>query len=85
MSRRKQKDGQTLLHRVAKANSADVLEYLVSLGADINAMTIYGETPLFHAVEDRNDPAVKYLMSQGADVNAKNYLGVFFLAIEQRK
>ena len=68
-------DVDTLLHIAAKKNSRDVLEYLVSLGADVNARTRDGETPLFQAVDYWNDPAVKYLISQGADVNAKDDFG----------
>jgi len=61
----------TLLHLVAKDDSdVEVLEYLISQGADVNARDDYGSTPLHMAAQyNPNVEVLKYLISQGADVN----------------
>ncbi|KAH0562942.1 hypothetical protein GP486_002488 [Trichoglossum hirsutum] len=43
---------------------------LVERGANFNAKTKYGETPLHRASENGHGVVVKYLLSKGADVNA---------------
>jgi len=55
-----------------KGNLA-VAKYLVSLGADVNARSTRGSTPLHGAMAYKeNVDVVKYLVSQGADVHAKD-------------
>jgi ankyrin repeat protein len=52
------------------------IESLVSQGADVNAKTDGGYTPLhFTAVADENVEIVKFLVSQGADINVKTDTG----------
>jgi len=51
----------------------DVLSVLIQAGADVNAMSYYGETPLMLAAEHNENPDVlSVLIQAGADVNAKN-------------
>ncbi|GFV23098.1 putative ankyrin repeat protein RF_0381 [Trichonephila clavipes] len=50
----------------------DIVKYLVSKDADINAKDKYGRTPLHFAVKSGNLDIVKYLIKNGADVNTKN-------------
>jgi len=70
--------GRTPLHTAARYNSdVEVLKYLVSHGADVNAKEFYGNTPLHVAAEfNSNVEVLKYLVSQGADVQAKNNDGI---------
>ncbi len=53
----------------------DVVKYLVSQGADINAMDTYGKTALMYAAQKGQLSIVKYLIAQGADVNHKDSNG----------
>ena len=65
----------TLLHIAAYNPEVEVLKYLISQGADVNAKDNDGETPLHHTVFNSNIEVLKYLVSQGVDVNAKNNNG----------
>lgn len=50
----------------------DIIRVLVAHGADINAVTDEGKTPLHLASEVGAPEAVEWLLSNGADINAKN-------------
>jgi len=66
----------TLLHLAARNPSVEVLQYLVSQGADVNAKNNKGDTPLHcAAIYNPSVEVLQYLVSQGADVNAKNKYG----------
>jgi ankyrin repeat protein len=73
--------GAPLLAIAARAASLEVMRYLISAGADVNARTPVGETPLMLAAffndpaeqatgrsEERHEKAVRLLVSAGADL-----------------
>ena len=71
------KEGTPLITVAARAGALDVLRYLISAGADVNARTPAGETPVMLAAffEDegsrstaRHDSALRLLVSAGATV-----------------
>jgi len=79
-------DGAPLLAIAARAASLEVIRYLISSGADPNARTPVGETPLMLAAfffdeteqasnraYERHEKAVRLLVSAGADVNNLPY------------
>ncbi|WP_214303322.1 ankyrin repeat domain-containing protein [Wolbachia endosymbiont of Erebia cassioides] len=51
----------TPLHWASKGGRLDVVEYLVSLGANINAQDWYRKTPLDIAIDQKHDNVVGYL------------------------
>jgi ankyrin repeat protein/Tfp pilus assembly protein PilF len=61
--------GPTPLHIAAACGNADVVVYLISNGADVNARAEDGHTPLHSA---SSAEVVKILLSAGADVNARD-------------
>ncbi len=69
----------TSLHDAAKEGNKSKVEALLAQGADVNARSKYGITPLqLAACSDINIdklPLVKLLLAKGADVNAKDNLG----------
>ena len=70
------KEGNTLLHKAAEGGKIEVVKYLVSKGADVNAKAGNGVTPLHSAVlYNENTDVIKYLVSKGANINAKNVDG----------
>jgi len=74
ISERDNFDGTPLI-RGAEGNHTHVVEYLIALGADVNARTIYNITALHHASLNGNLECIRLLVSKGADVNIKNSKG----------
>ena len=48
-----------------------MVKLLLDHGANINSRNNYGESPLYCAVQSKNDRIVKFLLKKGADVNDK--------------
>ena len=49
---------------------------VVKLGADLNITSEFGNTPLYYAVDTRNEELVNAMLMSGADPYAKNKNGV---------
>src|SRR5437868_4191192 len=62
---------EELLAAVRKGDAAAV-QVLLSKGADVNAKSPYGATPLFFAAERGNIAIIRILLEHGADVNVKD-------------
>jgi len=60
----------TLLHRAAQNGHKDIVDFLISKGADLEARTALGETPLYAAIYQQKEVTVKQLIEKGADVLA---------------
>jgi ankyrin repeat protein len=69
--------GTPLCIAAAWNSNLEVLKYLVSRGADVNARNNDGATPLHYVAHHNPDniEVFRYLVSQGADVNAKLHWG----------
>ena len=65
----KNKNGWTALH---EARTLEVAKTLVEHGADIEAVNMYGGTPLIYHSDCGRVDIVKYLLSVGANKEAKN-------------
>ena len=61
--------------------STDVLELLLSYGADINAPNSEHSTPLFFSCQTNNMFAASVLLSRGADYRRRNNKGRQLLLI----
>lgn len=73
-------DGDTPLHyaagNAARSNTEDVVMYLITQGAGLNARTRIGRTPLMRACGDGGTLTVaRLLIDRGADVNAQDMEG----------
>ncbi|KAF6031868.1 hypothetical protein EB796_009770 [Bugula neritina] len=62
-------DSRYPLHFAADYGQLEVLEYLISQGADINAEDKYGITPLLSAIYEGHEKCVALLLEKGADKN----------------
>src|SRR5436305_11552205 len=77
----KNRRGAQPLHYAADANhwdptaQAQTIEYLLSVGADPNALDNSGVAPLHRAVRTRSLPAVQALLDGGANLRALNKAG----------
>ena len=70
------KDGWTALHHATLGGvHDDVMRLLIRAGADVNARTPGGETPLMISARKGKVEEVRALVEAGADVNAANGLG----------
>lgn len=63
------------LHYAAAVGHVDVLIVLLRAGADKNALSPNGTTPLMMAARQGKTDAVKYLLQAGADPSPKNEAG----------
>jgi len=63
--------GRQLIHCAADYGQALVLEYLLSAGANVNALDKHGITPLMNAVFEGHTACVKILLEKGADKSLK--------------
>lgn len=59
-------DGTTAVHAAAVGGNVDVLQLLVSRGADLNAVGSYGDSPLNAAIEMKHTAAIAFLTAHGA-------------------
>ena len=79
--RARNRRGAESLHYAADANhwdptaQAEMIEYLLSVGADPNALDGSGVAPLHRAVRTRSLPAVRALLDGGANPRAPNKAG----------
>ncbi|XP_044731669.1 transient receptor potential channel pyrexia [Chrysoperla carnea] len=80
-------DKRTPLHAAVgkAAQSFDIIETLISWGADVNSKDQYGYTPLHIAALNELSQCVETLIFHGADVTAKSKFGMSALGIITRK
>lgn len=69
-----QKDSleRTLLYIASRNGYYDIVEYLIKIGADVNAKQSSGSTPLHGAAFYGHESIVKLLLDHGCDPNVKN-------------
>ncbi len=79
------KEGETILFWVDwEDSSEELIEFVFSLGLDVNHQTSAGHTPLIKAVYFRRIKAVRKLLQAGADPLLKNADGFSALDYAQR-
>ncbi|UCE41429.1 MAG: ankyrin repeat domain-containing protein [Candidatus Aminicenantes bacterium] len=71
----KNDEQETPLHMAAKGGYINIVEYLLSKGADVNARNNDNQTPLLHAAYYGKAPIVKLLLEKGADFNERDRYG----------
>src|SRR5207249_12284615 len=65
--------GRTILHALAHHSDARGVEWLLNHGADVNARSASGRTPLHDAAErNESTKVVQLLLAGGADVNPRD-------------
>ncbi len=74
------KDGVTALHIAILNDDLLITRFLIANGANINAQTIHGFTPLHYAVSNnavsnKNLDIISVLMNNNADITIKNEFG----------
>jgi ankyrin repeat protein len=67
--------GWTLLHITIRRDEREMVEYLLSKGADIDKTDGVGWTPLMEAIMDEKTQLCKYLVEKGADKSIANARG----------
>lgn len=76
-------DGQTPLHWAVHRNRFDTAEYLIGMGADVNAKTKYNEqikaninqSALHYAAFNGDTGMILLLLSNGAEINSPSLIG----------
>lgn len=75
LNERDEKSGWTLLFNAVVNNEFENAEYLLKSGADPNIPNIYGETPLYQAVDIGSHKLINLLLEQGANPNLQQQDG----------
>ena len=73
--------GASVLHYAVMRGNPEILQLLLSKGADVNSRTKNGTTPLHTAVLYNRYEVAEMLLNKGADVDAKSSSGATPLAI----
>ena len=68
--------GWTPLHYACAKGHLDVASFLLANGANVNAPSLGGTTPLMMAVQSGNESLVKLLLDKGADLQLRNAEGI---------
>ncbi len=63
--------GDTALHHTTRNGDLEIVEQLVSSGADVNATSDHGHFPLYCAAGHGHVETTRYLIEHGADLQAK--------------
>lgn len=66
--------GWSAIHYAATGPEPQVVTLLIDRGADVNAMSPNGTTPLMMAAQYGAEDSVKILLARGADARARNQL-----------
>ncbi|MBU0728645.1 MAG: ankyrin repeat domain-containing protein [Proteobacteria bacterium] len=64
-------NARNALHEAARYGHPDIVDLFLEMGADLNAVTEFEQTPLIAAITNRNISMVKKLLDLGASVNKK--------------
>lgn len=74
------------LHYAASAGNKDMVAYLISKGADVNARTLRGITPLYMAAREADAKTVQMLLQAGArkDFCTNDELAPYDIAKQRR-
>lgn len=64
--------GWSALHYAASGTEAQIVQLLMEKGADVNAASPNGSTPLMMAAQYGNEESVKLLLAGGADPKRRN-------------
>lgn len=68
--------GFTPLHVAVIRNQKDVVNWLLTEGANIEARDLRGETPLHVATNKLNVPMINLLLLKGANINSQSQMGL---------
>ncbi|XP_003424459.1 putative ankyrin repeat protein RF_0381 isoform X1 [Nasonia vitripennis] len=63
--------GLTALHLASFWNKFNCVKFLLKRGANINNNNVFGETPLYSAIQNGHAESVRLLLTYDADVNVK--------------
>jgi ankyrin repeat protein len=75
--------GWTPLHQ-AIGGDIKVTKLLIEKGANVNAVDVYNNTPLYYAITDKNENDVKLLLEAGADIHVRNVYNMDLLEVAQK-
>jgi len=67
--------GSSLLHNAIRYGQADIFDYLIEQGADIDFIDAVGWTPMMEAIIDSEPELGRILAEKGADLTIKNHKG----------
>ncbi|HBK44096.1 MULTISPECIES: ankyrin repeat domain-containing protein [unclassified Polynucleobacter] len=77
------KRGWAPIHYAATNGHLQIVQFLMTHGAKVNAFSPSETTPLMMAIGSGNDELIKYLLDNGADLSLRNHEGYTAIDIAQ--
>ena len=77
-------EGRPPLHYASDYGQREVVEYLISRGADVNAIDKFGITPLLAAIWEGHTECVKLMLQHGANKNGTTPEGKVYLEVAEK-
>nr|XP_047146355.1 ankyrin repeat domain-containing protein 26-like isoform X2 [Hydra vulgaris] len=79
------KENRTVLHLACAQGFAEIVEFIISNGANVNMSDSEGKTPLMKACEQNNTKIVECLLKNGAETNVfdMNHVSAMHIAAAQ--
>ncbi|XP_055329076.1 myotrophin-like [Paramacrobiotus metropolitanus] len=78
-------DGRPPIHFAADYGQREVIEYLISKGADVNAVDKHGISALLAAIWEGHTECVKLLLQKGAKPDGKSPDGTKYIDCADKK
>lgn len=72
-------DGRRPIHFAADYGQKEIIDYLIQLGSDVNALDKHGITPLLAAIWEGHTECVRVLITNGAKIDGRTPDGLSYL------
>lgn len=77
-------DGRRPIHYAADYGQKEIIEYLIALGSDVNALDKHGISPLLAAIWEGHTECVRLLIAKGAKIDGRTPDGLSYVEAAEK-